>query len=271
MTQRKILIVGCGNMGAALGRGLCLSKEAGQIALTVHDQHAEKAEGLKKHGPVTVVTDLKKLEMKFDAVVLCVKPQDLEILKGALGGRIGVDTLVISILAGTTIEDIGTTLAYKGPIVRSMPNIAATVGAAATGMAMNELVEAKHKALTETIFRAVGEAYWTKESLLDTVTGLSGSGPAYIYMVIEALTDGGVKNGLPRDLSLGLAVQTVLGAATMVKQTGIHPAILKDQVTTPAGTTICAIHELEAHGLRSMFVDAVSTATERSKVLRQKK
>jgi pyrroline-5-carboxylate reductase len=119
------------------------------------------------------------------------------------------------------------------------------------------------------IFTSVGTASWTKESLMDAVTGLSGSGPAYIYMVIEALTDGGVKMGMPRPLALELATQTVLGSAALVQSTGLHPAILRDQVTTPGGTTIAAIHELEERGLRAMLISAVATATERSKMLRQ--
>ena len=120
------------------------------------------------------------------------------------------------------------------------------------------------------MFSAIGQADWTKESLLDAVTGLSGSGPAYLYMIIEALTDGGVKMGLPRNLSSRLATQTVLGSAMLVQQTGTHPAILREQVTTPGGTTIAAIHELEERGLRAMLISAVETATKRSADLRKK-
>ncbi|MCX6129032.1 MAG: pyrroline-5-carboxylate reductase [Proteobacteria bacterium] len=179
----------------------------------------------------------------------------------------GQDNLVISILAGKKTATIAQELQYKSPIVRAMPNIAAVIGQAATAMCCNEAAESSHRQLAEQIFAAVGEAYWTKETLMDTVTGLSGSGPAYIYMVIEALADGGLKMGMPRELALKLATQTVLGSAAMVKATGLHPAILKDQVTTPAGTTISALHELEERGLRSMFVSAVEKATLRSQEL----
>ncbi|MCX6125201.1 MAG: hypothetical protein NTV34_10730 [Proteobacteria bacterium] len=123
--------------------------------------------------------------------------------------------------------------------------------------------------LAHEIFASIGTASWTKESLMDAVTGLSGSGPAYVYMVIEALTDGGVKMGLPRPLALELATQTVVGSAKLVQSSGIHPAVLRDQVTTPGGTTISAIHELEERGLRAMLMSAVVTATERSKILRE--
>lgn len=149
-----------------------------------------------------------------------------------------------------------------------MPNIAATVGAAATGMCSNGRADAGALTLAEGIFGAIGEASWTREGLLDAVTGLSGSGPAYIYMVIEALTEGGVKMGMPRTLAANLASQTVLGSAMLVKATGLHPAVLRDQVTTPGGTTITAIHELEERGLRAMLMHAVETATKRSAHLR---
>ena len=170
----------------------------------------------------------------------------------------------MSVLAGTTLSQISGELGHQGPVVRAMPNIAATIGCAATAMCGNSELVSENTSLAELIFKSVGEAYWTKEELMDTVTGLSGSGPAYIFMVIEALTDGDVKMGLPRDLARSLSTQTVLGAASLVKSTGKHPAILKDLVSTPAGTTISALHELESHGLRHMFVSAVQKATERS-------
>ena len=137
-------------------------------------------------------------------------------------------------------------------------------------MCENGQASAAQKALVEGIFGAIGEADWTKEALLDAVTGLSGSGPAYLYMVIEALTDGGVKMGIPRVMAQRLSTQTVLGAAMLVKSSGLHPAILRDQVTTPGGTTLSAIHELEERGLRAMLISAVETATARAAHLRKK-
>ncbi|NRA45120.1 MAG: hypothetical protein HRU09_09220 [Oligoflexales bacterium] len=151
-----------------------------------------------------------------------------------------------------------------------MPNIAATVGYAATVLCKNQLCNQAHTDLAESIFCSVGVCHFTKESLMDVATGLSGSGPAYICMVIESLTDGGVKMGLSRPLALDLSIQTVLGSAKLARETGLHPAILRDRVTTPGGTTIHAIHELEAHGLRSMLISAVVTATEQSQKLRKK-
>ena len=257
--QSNVLIVGLGNMGSALARGLIAAKFDVRGNLQVFDSHPDKASSFKD----IAVNDLKAA-MEPHAVVLCVKPHDLSGVAADLSGVISNQTVVISILAGVSLHTLEQKFHHKGPMVRAMPNIAATVGCAATAMCHNESSSTKDKELAWQIFEAVGEASWTKESLLDTVTGLSGSGPAYIYMVIEALTDGGVKMGLPRELSAKLASQTVLGAATLVKKSGIHPAILKDQVSTPAGTTISALHELESRGLRSMFVNAVEVATERS-------
>lgn len=269
--NQSILVIGLGNMGGALIRGLSKSEFGHEIKIRGVDAATDKLEQLKSETSIEVLSTLEGIKIHEDAVCLCVKPQDLGLVAQHLSGKIPESSLVISILAGTTLDDVAGTLAFKGPMVRAMSNIPAVVRSAATAMCCNGKCSDKQKQLAEKIFRAVGEAYWTKEALMDTVTGLSGSGPAYIYMVIEALTDGGVKMGLPRQLAASLATQTVLGSAALVKATGLHPAILKDQVTTPGGTTISAIHELEAHGLRAMLISAVVTATEHSAKLRAKK
>jgi len=268
--KQTIAVVGLGNMGASLTRGLLKAGLDEKTAIWVFDQHKERVEAFAGTA-AKAISSLEEVADQRITWVLCVKPHDLIHIGKAMQGRLHQDSLVISILAGTTMNEISHCLAFAGPAVRAMPNIAATIGHAATAMCHNDKCQADKLAMAETRFRAVGEAYWTKEELMDTVTGLSGSGPAYIYMVIEALTDGGVKMGLPRELSHQLSTQTVLGAAAMVKATGLHPAILKDQVTTPAGTTISALHELEERGLRSMFVSAVVKATERSAYLGSQK
>ena len=158
-------------------------------------------------------------------------------------------------------------LGKDNPVVRCMPNIAATVDAAASAICACGSATSEHLEVSETILGAVGEVVRVEEQHMDAVTGLSGSGPAYIYMVIEALCDGGVKMGLPRDVAMKLATQTVAGAAQLVKESGEHPASLRDQVTTPGGTTIAAVHELEERGLRAMLISAVATATEQSRAL----
>ena len=265
-SQSAVLIIGAGNMGAAFARGLV---SAGGFKVLVHDIHQARVSELSRTLQITAVTSPADALVGVDAVILCVKPQDLAAVAAPLAGQIPGACLVISILAGMQIQDIANLLRHHGAVVRAMPNIAATVHAAATAISGNEALSEVQRSLAERIFKAIGEVDWIKESLLDAVTGLSGSGPAYLYMVIEALTDGGVKMGIPRILAARLATQTVLGSALLVKETGLHPAILRDQVTTPGGTTISAIHELEDRGLRAMLISAVETATLRSASLRQ--
>lgn len=267
--NEKILIIGAGNMGGALAKGLKAASGLGFV-VRMHDIHEVRLRELTASLKVDAVPDLAKAKFDDDAYVLCIKPQDLAAVALRLKGKLPNNALVISILAGVTIEDVKQALGFDGAIVRAMPNIAATVHEAATAMCANDQAGDGHRELAGSIFRAIGEADWTKESLLDAVTGLSGSGPAYVYMVIEALTDGGVKMGIPRALAARLATQTVMGAAKLVKESGLHPAVLKDQVTTPGGTTINAIHELEDRGLRAMLISAVETATNRAAHLRKK-
>ena len=266
----SILIIGAGNMGNALARGILGSRFSSVWNVRLYDVHYEKLEKHKSLGDVQLVTDFPEKKLADAVVVLCVKPQDLESVAAKIGKKISDKTMIVSILAGITIKDVESAFHFQGAVVRAMPNIAATIGAAATALCANDHCSKEQQDVAYNIFSAIGQADWTKESLLDAVTGLSGSGPAYLYMIIEALTDGGVKMGLPRNLSARLATQTVLGSAMLVQQTGTHPAILREQVTTPGGTTIAAIHELEERGLRAMLISAVETATKRSADLRKK-
>jgi pyrroline-5-carboxylate reductase len=176
--------------------------------------------------------------------------------------------LVISIVAGLDSQALETAAGPDVRVVRVMPNTPALVGQGAAAYSLGNRATEGDAVLVEKILRGVGLAVRVKESLLDAVTGLSGSGPAYVFTVIEALADGGVLMGLPRDLALKLAAQTVAGAAAMVRDTGEHPAVLRDQVTSPGGTTIAGLEELESGGLRSALISAVRAATERSRQLR---
>ena len=265
-----LLVIGLGNMGSALVHGLDNSPVKSSLRLRLFDHKPELLEPYEGASNVEILSTLKATDAATaDVVILCTKPQDLPSVARLIAGRLKPSSLVISILAAVTTDDLARSLKFKGAIVRAMPNIAATVGEAATAMCPNSHCDTHQLDIAHQIFTSFGTASWTKESLMDAVTGLSGSGPAYIYMVIEALTDGGVKMGMPRPLALELATQTVLGSAQLVQTTGLHPAILRDQVTTPGGTTISAIHELEERGLRAMLISAVATATEKSKSLRQ--
>jgi pyrroline-5-carboxylate reductase len=264
----SVLIIGAGNMGGALAKGLCSSPESFEVTMT--DTHPNRLQNLKNSLKVKVVqSDVAISSLDYDALILCVKPQDLAGVGETIAGKINKSCIVTSILAGVTLDSIAANLKFRGAVVRAMPNICATVGEAATAMCGNDKLEEGGRDLVGKIFSGIGEAVWIKESLLDAVTGLSGSGPAYLYMIIEAMTEGGVKMGIPHKIASQLAVQTVLGSAKLVKETGLHPAVLRDQVTTPGGTTIHAIQELEERGLRAMLMRAVQIATERSANLRK--
>ncbi len=177
--------------------------------------------------------------------------------------------LLISIAAGVPIARLESALDAGARVIRVMPNTPALVGASATAYALGKSATPGDAALTDKIFSAVGLVFQLKESLLDAVTGLSGSGPAYVYLVIEALSDGGVAAGLPRDVATKLAAQTVFGSAKMVLETGQHPAALKDMVASPGGTTVEGLHELEKGRLRGVLISAVRAATEKSRKLGQ--
>ncbi len=290
--QGRIVILGFGNMGKALARGLQYAHRNSGVThplrIIACDRFPEieldslpaglSLDGIKYISSTALEGQTEDLALTdADTLIVATKPQNL--LDAAdkwwplFAARKG-NPLIISILAGVPTSIIHEQFAADCPVVRAMPNIAATVDAAATALAPSPSTSQAHAERAKTVFDSVGRSWIVPEDLLNAVTGLSGSGPAYIYMVIEALSDGGVKMGMPRKLSLELAAQTVLGAAKLVIETKEHPAVLRDQVTTPGGTTISAIHELERHGLRPMLISAVVTATKRSqtlaKIVRQK-
>ncbi len=267
MLNKKMVLIGGGNMGKALLRGILKAGLTPSENMTVVDVHAGKLESLRKDYGVRVAKEARSVVGGADLVILAVKPMTINEVLDGIREVVTPEQLFISIIAGVESTYIRDRIGKGNPVVRVMPNIAATVDAAASAIAACPPATEDHLALAEAIFAAVGEVVKVEEEHLDAVTGLSGSGPAYIYMVIEALCDGGVKMGLPREVAMKLATQTVFGAAKLVKETGQHPATLKDQVTTPGGTTISAVHELEERGLRAMLISAVVTATERSKAL----
>jgi pyrroline-5-carboxylate reductase len=265
--DKHIAILGAGNMGSALMKGIINAKLTPPRKIILCDVDQNKLQILMTEWKVRSTLDLKEAVKTSDILLLCVKPQTVSKVLGVIKESIRPDHLLISIVAGVRITFIQQMIETKLGIVRTMPNIAATVDEGAAAIAFGEHVTAEQQKIAEAIFEAVGDVVVVSEDQLDAVTGLSGSGPAYIYMVIEALIDGGVKMGLSRDIATKLAIQTVLGSAKLAKNSGLHPAILRDQVTTPGGTTINAIHELESHGIRAMLINAVVTATKRSEEL----
>lgn len=260
----KIGFIGCGKMASALVLGVTRSGAIPRDQIVVTDVIAMAAEKLAADAGVAVLPSNEAVAGDADALVLCVKPNDA---LAALRGLRGSPKLIISIVAGLPIAALQEAAGESARIVRVMPNTPALVNAGAAAYALGPGATAADAEVTEKIFGSVGKVVPVKEALLDVVTGLSGSGPAYIYLVIEALADGGVLMGLPRDLALELAAQTVIGSAAMVLKTGLHPAALRDQVTSPGGTTIAGIAALESGGARAAFIAAVRAATERAREL----
>lgn len=268
LSDQTIAILGAGNMGRALLGGLLRGHDlpASQLRATRRNEAALEALATEFPGLITSTNNAKAVR-GADLVVLAVKPQTVRGLIEEIRGAVAHDTLIVSILAGVTTEALRDAFGQDVPVIRAMPNTPSLVDEGATALAGGRYAEDIHLARARAIFEAVGTVEVLPEPMMDAVTGLSGSGPAYVYMIIEALTDGGVKQGLPRPQALRLAAQTVYGAAKLVLETGKHPAILRDEVTTPGGTAIAAVADLESHGLRTMLINAVATATDRSAAL----
>lgn len=263
----KLGLIGCGKMGGALLRGVekALGKEELSVALS---DVVPAAVAALKDGLSCVVTTGTPAEVvaASEVILLAVKPGDMQALCAGLS-KVPGTRLYLSIAAGLKVADLESWLGTGQRVIRSMPNTPALVGTGAAAFSRGSSASTEDAALAKKILGAVGTADEVSEKLLDAVTGLSGSGPAYIYTVIEALADGGVLMGLPRAAALTLAAQTVAGAAHMVLETGKHPAVLRDEVTSPGGTTIAGLEQLEAHGLRHALMQAVRAATERSLTL----
>lgn len=265
--DKKIAFLGGGNMAEALIKGILASgtAKAGQISVT--DISGDRLEYLKKTYGIIVQKSNKDAVSGADVVLLCVKPQVIDKVLEEIAPAAGSGKLVISIAAGITLARIEKALTANPRVVRVMPNTPALVLAGAAALTGGKNATVDDLALAQSIFNSVGRAVVVEEKLMDAVTGLSGSGPAYVFMIIDALSDAGVKTGLPRQLALELAAQTVYGSAKMVIETGEHPGKLRDMVTSPGGTTIEGLHALEKGKLRATLMNAVEAATARSKEL----
>ncbi len=267
---KKIVFLGAGNMAEALVKGLLRAGIAAQADVICSEPRAERREELAKRYGVSVVASNVEAAEQGDVVVLSVKPQTMDVLLDEIAPAVDHRKLIISIAAGISIQSIARKLGAGVRIVRTMPNTPALVGAGATALARGAHATDADLAEAKRLFEAVGIAHVVDEPLLDAVTGLSGSGPAFVFLAIEALADGGGKVGLARPVAMALAAQTVMGAAKLVLETGEHPGRLKDQVTSPGGTAIAGVHALEEGGLRAALIAAVEAATRRSRELGEK-
>lgn len=262
--MKTIGFLGAGNMAGALIKGLLHSGVVEASAIVASDVKADRLKHLHAVHGIRVTQDNHELVREVDVLVLSVKPQVIDKALSLVGADIQAHTLVISVAAGVPIEAIEGRLPPHARVVRSMPNTPATALAGATAIAGGTHATEADMERAEQIFQAVGRVVRLEEGLLDAVTGLSGSGPAYVMLIIEALADGGVKVGLHRDTALLLAAQTVYGSAKLLLETGDHPGRLKDMVTSPGGTAIAGLHTLESGALRKTLIDAVETATRRA-------
>ena len=266
MLDETIGLIGAGKMGSALIRGLIKAGIVSPQNIVASDSQAEAREKIAQEG-VGVFADNKEVVKNASIIFLAVKPDAvLKVLKETKE-EVTSEHLVVSIAAGVPLKALEGALGEGARLIRVMPNTAALVGEMAAGFALGKNATDEDGKLVEEILSALGVVVQVDESLLDAVTGLSGSGPAYIFLVIEALADGGVKAGLPRDVALRLAAQTALGAAKMVLETGEHPEKLKDMVASPGGTTIEGLSVLEKKGVRGALIQAVERATRKSRSL----
>ncbi len=263
MKTKRLGFLGAGNMAGALIKGLVHAKVPPERILA-SDLKAERLASLHEQHGIRTTTDNHQLLRESDIVVLAVKPQIIDKVLTEVGGEVRGDQLVVSVAAGVPIDALEARLPPKTRVVRSMPNTPATVMAGATAISGGTHAREDDLRIARELFEAVGRVVVLDEAMLDAVTGLSGSGPAYVMLIIEALADGGVKVGLHRDIALTLAAQTVFGSARLLLETGEHPGRLKDMVTSPGGTAIAGLHTLESGALRKTLMDAVESATRRA-------
>lgn len=263
----RIAVLGAGKMGGILLQAFLHSGlfTAEQIAATV--AHAVRAEALTKQFGLAVTTDNLRAVERADIVLLAVKPTQVVPLVREVAPSLKQGVLLLSIAASVKTTAIEEAAEGLTPVIRAMPNTPAKLGAGITALCRGRFVADEQLALAQRIFETVGRVVVVDEKHMDAVTGLSGSGPAFLYIILESLAEAGVNVGLPREIATQLAAQTAYGAAKMVLETGSHPALLKDEVTTPAGCTVDGILELEEGGLRVTLIKAVKRATERAREL----
>lgn len=264
---KRIGFLGCGNMGEAMVKGLVEASVVAAKNLMASDARSDRLAELDRRYGVRVAKDNVELVRESDVVVLAVKPQIMTPVLEEIAPSLSRRQLVISIAAGVSTTTIRAGVGKDIRLIRVMPNTPALVLEGATAIAKAKGLEEGDLEIAQEIFGAVGKVVVLEEELMDAVTGLSGSGPAYVAVVIESLADGGVKMGLDRVTAMLLATQTVLGAAKLLLETGLHPGSLKDMVSSPGGTSITGIAALEEGGIRTTFIKAVERATLRSREL----
>ena len=268
LKEKKIGIIGTGNMGEALLNGLVNSKSAVPKNILCSDIRKDKLKEMQELYGVVTMKNNREVAKEAEIIVYAIKPQIKASILTETADCLDMSKLIISIAAGVPMAAIESHLNKELRLIRAMPNIAAAVKESATAIAAGKNARKSDIRLAKTIFDSVGKTVYIEENILmDAITGLSGSGPSYIFVIVDALADAGVKMGLSRQDALLLSSQTVLGAAKLLMETKEHPGQLKDRVTSPGGTAIAGLHTLEKGGLRTTLINAVEAATKRSKEL----
>jgi len=256
--------IGAGNMAESMIRGIIQNQVVLPDRILASDISDERRKHVSKTFDIQTFKENRSLVDQSNVIFLAVKPQAIPRVLDDIGTNMGPEKLLISIVAGVPIQTLSAGLPKDPRIVRTMPNTPVTVMEGAMAIASDSLAHPEDLETVETLFRPIGRTVRVEEKLIDAVTGLSGSGPAYVFMMLEALADGGVKMGLPRDVAETLAAQTLMGSAKLFLETRMNPGQLKCMVTSPGGTTIAGIHELEKGGIRASLMNAVEAATKRS-------
>ena len=269
LTGTRIAFIGGGNMAESLLAGLLRKGVTSAERLTVSDPHSQRREWLARRFGIAVHADNRAAAQGADLIVLCVEPQVLDSVLADLSSILTSNLLLISVAAGYPLSRLQKQLKTATRLVRAMPNTPSTIGEGVTALSLVPGLSSQDQDRARCLFESVGKVVVVEERLMDAVTGLSGSGPAYVFAMIEALADGGVLMGLSRATAQVLAAQTLAGAARMVLEQGTHPAVLKDRVASPGGTTIAGLSRLEQGRLRATLVSAVTAAAQRSQELGQ--
>lgn len=269
MEDLTVGFIGGGAMAEALTAGITGQQVVKPDNIYISDHKQSRCEALRNQYGVNAMVGAESFAAEMDVLVLAIKPQVAQAAMDEVKGLVRPGTIVVSIVAGLTLSVLEQNFPGQ-PVVRVMPNTPLAVGAGMSAYACGKRTTKGDASVVQELLSAAGEAVQVQEAAMDAVTGLSGSGPAYGFLMIDALSDGGVAAGLKRDVATKLAAQTLLGAAKMVLATGKHPDVLRDQVTSPAGTTIAGVRVLEQQGLRGALIDAVLAATEKSRELGKK-
>lgn len=265
--QKKIGFIGTGNMGSAMIEGILSSSLVPAQNIYLFDRNQEKMKGIQNKFDVNVSPSPIDLAQTVDYIILAVKPNAYQEVLQEIGKSIPKETTLISIVAGQKLDKIASFLTPQTKVVRAMPNTPALVQEGMTALTPNSFVKEEEKEEIQAIFESFGQCAFVKEEMMDAVTAVSGSAPAYVYMMIEAMADGAVMEGMPRNMAYTFAAQAILGSAKMVLKTQKHPGELKDAVCSPGGTTIAAVAVLEKKGFRSSLISAMKKCAEKSRDL----